>query len=574
MADPIHIELIIDDKGTVKIKQFGKQVEKSSKRGTQAMKRMEKQGDKLGQTFKKLAALGGGIFALGRIKSAMTEWVKLAGVQEQAVAGMTQAMISMGRFSPQLHKKLLDVASGLQEITTFGDEATIEGQKFLLTYKNISDEMLPRASKAMLDLAALMKGDTRQAANLLGKASIGLASELKRTGITIDENIAKSGDFSLILGEIEKQVGGQAEALAATGFGGLQQLGNLYSDLKEDMGFILTNILNPMIPLLKALVLLLKDAAEGFNMVFGRNLKAQMTRRRNEIIEELRAVEAFQAGGGGIEGFFARRGGGLGERKARLEKELQDLSRRFSEERVKQERAMARAGGLIPRPEVVMPEVSALEKEKEREPSAVEQFAARINARRKLLEWEVGEENKSREKAIQNLKDWGEQEEAIAKETAENMSGHFENAFFNVMTRRYENLGELGKSILDSLAQSAAATLAKKGGEALGGLIETGMAKFASQAHDGGTIGKTPMPIRAVDPGVFKGAQRLHSGLRADEYPAILQRGETVTPKGKNTGGVNMTFNIQTPDVRSFKASQSQLMTRAAMAMKRAQRNL
>ena len=31
----------------------------------------------------------------------------------------------------------------------------------------------------------------------------------------------------------------------------------------------------------------------------------------------------------------------------------------------------------------------------------------------------------------------------------------------------------------------------------------------------------------------FAGAPRLHSGLAADEYPAILQRGEEVIPKNK-----------------------------------------
>jgi len=65
---------------------------------------------------------------------------------------------------------------------------------------------------------------------------MGLGGELRRVGITIDETIAKSGDFTAILREIEKQIGGQAEALARTGYGGLQQIKGLTVDVKEKFG--------------------------------------------------------------------------------------------------------------------------------------------------------------------------------------------------------------------------------------------------------------------------------------------------------------------------------------------------
>jgi hypothetical protein len=35
------------------------------------------------------------------------------------------------------------------------------------------------------------------------------------------------------------------------------------------------------------------------------------------------------------------------------------------------------------------------------------------------------------------------------------------------------------------------------------------------------------------DPALFQFAPRLHRGLRADEFPAILQRGEEVIPKSE-----------------------------------------
>jgi hypothetical protein len=42
----------------------------------------------------------------------------------------------------------------------------------------------------------------------------------------------------------------------------------------------------------------------------------------------------------------------------------------------------------------------------------------------------------------------------------------------------------------------------------------------------------------------FAGAPRLHSGLAADEFPSILQRGEQVIPKGGGGGGIAPTIII------------------------------
>ena len=53
--------------------------------------------------------------------------------------------------------------------------------------------------------------------------------------------------------------------------------------------------------------------------------------------------------------------------------------------------------------------------------------------------------------------------------------------------------------------------------------------------HGGGVVGYDNPQTRFVNPALFAGAPRLHKGLAPDEYPAILQKGETVTPKGGST---------------------------------------
>lgn len=55
---------------------------------------------------------------------------------------------------------------------------------------------------------------------------------------------------------------------------------------------------------------------------------------------------------------------------------------------------------------------------------------------------------------------------------------------------------------------------------------------FAGIFHSGGIVGSALVPARSVNPAIFTLAPRLHSGLASDEFPAILQRGEAVIPRG------------------------------------------
>jgi len=66
--------------------------------------------------------------------------------------------------------------------------------------------------------------------------------------------------------------------------------------------------------------------------------------------------------------------------------------------------------------------------------------------------------------------------------------------------------------------------------------------------HDGGVAGMDGYGHgRAVSPSVFKGAKRYHNGgiagLRPNEVPAILERGERITPKGASGSGGSTVIN-------------------------------
>lgn len=160
-------------------------------------------------------------------------------MQEQAVAGLEASLASMGRTTEGLSGQLQALASQIQGEGIIGDEAIIQGQSFLTTYSKISDEMLPRATRLMVDLAAKMRGDVVGAANMVGKASMGMVGELARAGITFSEETKKSKDFVKILEEMEAQVAGVNKQLGETATGGIDQFDMALGDLREQFGEIL-----------------------------------------------------------------------------------------------------------------------------------------------------------------------------------------------------------------------------------------------------------------------------------------------------------------------------------------------
>lgn len=229
-------------KTTAHVKQFASQSRAS-------VNRLAKSFVTLGGA---VSVVGAAMFARSSVQAFMT--------QTKAVAGMEQVMRSMGRYTPELSQEMQDLASHIQKVGISGDEATIEGTKFLMTYKQITDDLLPDTIKAMADLSALTGQDMAAAANIMGKAAMGMTGMLARYGITLSDAAKKSKDFKLILSEITAQVGGQQEALRAMTGGELYAFGNAWGDVKEKIGGA---IVEGLTPYLKDLVKTITDLETG-----------------------------------------------------------------------------------------------------------------------------------------------------------------------------------------------------------------------------------------------------------------------------------------------------------------------
>ncbi len=245
------------DAGSDELRRFAgeaKKTDKASRSASRGQDALAKSGKRAADTGKRLGTVYKG---LGRtLMTTAAAYLSLRGAQnlvsafesqEQAVAALEASIESMGRTTAGLSEQLQSLAAEIQRDGIIGDEAIIKGQSFLTTYSQITDDLLPRTTRIMADVAAKMGGDTVSAANLLGKASMGMTGELSRMGITLSDTAKETKDFRLILSEIEAQVGGMNSALAATSTGGIKQFANAWGDARERMGEALAYAAGPLL---------------------------------------------------------------------------------------------------------------------------------------------------------------------------------------------------------------------------------------------------------------------------------------------------------------------------------------
>lgn len=199
--------------------------------------------------------------------------VKLAGDQEEAERKVAATVDSMGASVWTSVDALKAQAAAFQETSTFGDEAILGYQDLLLTFGNVKNEIgegndiFTRSTQLGLDMSTALGQDLKSSAIQLGKAlndPITGVTALSRVGVSFTEQqkeqiktLVESGDTlgaqKLILGELEKQFGGTAQAVAQTSQGQMKQAMNALGDAAESVGEILVPVVREMASFLKGL---------------------------------------------------------------------------------------------------------------------------------------------------------------------------------------------------------------------------------------------------------------------------------------------------------------------------------
>lgn len=189
------------------------------------------------------------------------------------------------------------------------------------------------------------------------------------------------------------------------------------------------------------------------------------------------------------------------------------------------------------------------------------------------------------------LADYASKARDIGADVGQALVGAFqsaEDAVGNFVKTGKLSFGDLVTSILADLAKLAArkfilgpiaSALDGVLGSLSGGGLFAGMTGAAVH-HAGGLVGSTA-PMRAVPIMAFAGAPRMHSGglagLRPDEVPAILQKGERVLSRRETAVygvGGNVSITIQTRDAESFRQSRTQVASDIARAVSLGRRGM
>ena len=143
-------------------------------------------------------------------------------------------------------------ADKLGKTTLFDQEQFTRGYALLTSFKQIGVSSYERVATAAADLAQTTGQDLNSSLLQLSKALEDPArrvSDLSRSGTVFTQQqkdqikvLQESGDIlgaqaAIILGEIEKQYGGAAEAAGSAGFAGaMDSLGEATRDLMEQLG--------------------------------------------------------------------------------------------------------------------------------------------------------------------------------------------------------------------------------------------------------------------------------------------------------------------------------------------------
>lgn len=234
------------------IKANTAQFEQGMNKATSAVKSTNKVVEGLNSKLKSLFKSVGAVFAVSQIKKFSSESVNLWKYQEKQLNILNTTLKTTGADAWTSSKEIAAMASSLQDVTNYGDEAILSMQNVLLGFRNIKGDNFKEATKAILDMSTVMGMDLVQATQTVGKALDdpikGLGS-LARQGFQFSEsekkmladmvevgNIAEAQN--IILKELNKTYGGTAEATAEVG----QQLKNVWGDVKEQIGVAFAGI--------------------------------------------------------------------------------------------------------------------------------------------------------------------------------------------------------------------------------------------------------------------------------------------------------------------------------------------
>jgi hypothetical protein len=192
----------------------------------------------------------------------------------KAIAQVEAAVKSTGGAAGKSVADLEAMAEGLQRISLYDDDQILkEVTANLLTFTNVTGTQFDKAQVAILNLSTRLGTDLTSASvqvgkalndpikgvTALGRAGVQFTAEQKELITTLTESGDVAGAQAIILGELETQFGGAAEA--AANVDPYTQLANEIGNLSEDFGVIINDAIRPLVRYVREAV----DAIKGWS---------------------------------------------------------------------------------------------------------------------------------------------------------------------------------------------------------------------------------------------------------------------------------------------------------------------
>jgi|LULU01.1.fsa_nt_gb frataxin-like iron-binding protein CyaY len=206
-------------------RKLNNQLKKSNKTSLLGVKNNRLLGNSFATLRSKLLLVS---FAIGLTTAAFKKLLDKMIIQEQAEKKLE---VALGK----VNRELLNQASALQKITTFGDEAIIEIQALIGSFIK-DEEAIKKATKATLDLASAKGMDLKSAGDLVSKTLGSSTNSLSRYGIEVTGAVGSTKRLESLTQSIATLFGGQAAAAANTLGGSVEQMKNAIGDANESIG--------------------------------------------------------------------------------------------------------------------------------------------------------------------------------------------------------------------------------------------------------------------------------------------------------------------------------------------------
>lgn len=233
---------------------------------------------------------------------AVTAYSKTIGMLTKLYSDQEMAEKKLAAQLGYTSQALLDFASAQQNLTTYGDEVTIQAMSQVSAFTK-NETAIKGIIVASQNLASGLGIDFNSAVTQLTKSIFSNTNALSRQGIEFDNTLRGSQRYEAAIASVQEKFAGQAQTEAGTYSGKLDQLGDSLGDLGENVGEVLAEALLPFVKGLRDLTEIVKKfpadvIVKGITAI---GLAAVVTRKRLEqmAIAVGLATSASVAGGPG-----------------------------------------------------------------------------------------------------------------------------------------------------------------------------------------------------------------------------------------------------------------------------------